>query len=122
MALATASLFAHRLGLFIFLILLTVVLAAVPIALSHFELQSVATRLRDIEYRINTAADDRIFARESERHPLRVEWTDADKRAVQRRWRRLVRRSRIYGDHWQRSVRDFGETVRTNVSRHRPFR
>ena len=121
MALATAGVFAHRPGLFIFLIVVTAILAAAPIALMHYELHGVGTRLREIEYQVNTRSADRIFARESDRRPFSFQSDLSENEALRRHWERLRSDSRIYADRWRNGVRSFRETVRARTSRNRPF-
>jgi hypothetical protein len=121
MALATAGVFAHRPGLFIFLIVVTAILAAMPIALMHYELHGVGARLREIEYQVNTRSADRIFARESERRPFSLHSDFADNEALRRNWERLRTDSRIYAERWRDGVRHFRETVRARANRHRPY-
>jgi hypothetical protein len=122
MGLATAGIFADRPGLFILLIFITAVLAGVPIALMHYELHAVGTRLREIEYQVNTRMADRIFARESERRPFSLQSDFAENEALRRHWERLRRDGRVYAERWRDGVRNFRETVRARTNRHRPFR
>jgi hypothetical protein len=119
MGLAAAGIFADRPGLFILLIFITAVLAGVPIALMHHELHGVGTRLREIEYQVNTRTADRIFARESDRTAFRL---NADNEALRRHWERLQAESRVYAARWKHGVRHLRETVRARANRHRPFR
>jgi hypothetical protein len=121
MALATAGVFAHRPGLFIFLIVLTAILAAVPIALMHHELHGLGTRLREIEYQVNTRMADRIFARESERRPFSLQFDFAENEALRRHWERMRAESRLYAARWKLGVRHLRETVRARANRHRSF-
>jgi hypothetical protein len=121
MGLAAAGIFAHRPGLFIFLIVVTAILAGVPIALMHYELHAVGTRLREIEYQVNTRSADRIFARESDRRPFNLHSHFADDEALRRNWERLRTDSRLYAERWRDGVRHFRETVRARANRNRPF-
>jgi len=121
MGLATAGVFGNRPGLFIFLIFLTAVLAAVPIALMHYELHAVGTRLREIEYEVNTRVADRIFARESERRPFSLQSDVAEHEALRRHWERMRAESRVYAARWKYGVRHLRETVRARNNRNRQF-
>ncbi len=118
MGLAAAGIFADRPGLFILLIVITAVLAGVPIALMHHELHAVGARLREIEYQVNTRTADRIFARESDRTPFGV---NTDNEALRRHWGRLRADSRVYAERWRNGVRHFRETVRARADRNRPL-
>jgi hypothetical protein len=122
MGLATAAVFAHRPGFFLFLIVGTVVLVGLPIALLQYEMSGVSKRLREIEYEMNTRASDRIFARESDRAPLtwRNDWVDRD--ALRRNWDGLVAESRTHAERWRAGMRHFRETVRGGQLRPRPYR
>ena len=122
MGLATAGVFAHRPLFFLFLIIGTALLAGIPIALLQHEISAVSARLREIEYQMNTRTSDRIFARESDRTPLRVhaDWIDRD--ALRRNWWRLRLDSRRYAKRWRTGVRQFRETVRGRPQRREPFR
>lgn len=122
MGLAAAGIFSDRPGLFILLIVITAVLAGVPIALMHYELNGVCMRLREIEYEVNTRTADRIFARESERRPFRIHSDFADNEALRRHWDRLRADSRVYAARWKHGVRQFRETMRGRANRDRPFR
>lgn len=119
MGLAAAGVFADRPGLFILLIFITAVLAGVPIALMHHELHAVGTRLREIEYQVNTRTADRIFARESDRRPFRIHSDFANNEAMRRHWERLRADSRVYAERWRDGVRHFRETVRARANRNR---
>ena len=121
MALATAGVFAHRPALFILLIVITALLAGVPIALMHYELHAVGTRLREIEYQVNTRTADRIFARESDRRPFSFQSDLGENEALRRNWERLRADSRVYAERWRDGVRHFRETVRGRANRNRPF-
>jgi hypothetical protein len=121
MALATAGVFAHRPGLFILLIVITALLAAVPIALMHYEIYAVGTRLREIEYQVNTRVADRIFARESDRRPFSFQSDLAEHEALRRHWERMRAESRVYAARWKYGVRHLRETVRARTNRDRQF-
>jgi hypothetical protein len=122
MGLATAAVFAHRPGFFLFLIVGTALLFGLAIALHQFEMSGVRKRLREIEYEMNTRASDRIFGRESDRAPLawRTDWVDRD--ALRRNWEGLVAESRTHAERWRDGVRHFRETVRSGPLRPRPYR
>jgi hypothetical protein len=119
MALAIAGTFAHRPGLFLGFVILTAILLGCPMVLMQHEIAGLGKRLREIEYEINTRTKDRLFARESDRTPLQVNW--ADREALQQNWARLRADSRIYAERWRNGVRQFRESVRGRSNRQGPL-